>query len=505
MRIGETKYTYKVLEPITKKTIIHEPEEINETVQKPCQYLKPVYKQVEINANPKDIKVIKNKTIYQNAGETLPDFTKMSVNPSVVANNYKEAKQILRNAGVTGIMDSVASSGVNNTNIKNSAQQSISSKHSNYNPNTASVNVPVTTSVYNKTGVNSSSKPVFEMGIGDGFKGTSVHGSKASTHKSQPQYTSSVHASNKQSVVNSINKSKADVNGPSVHTSKVSGLIQGSQTGSKAPSSHHSQAVYPSAHSSKVDNLVPSTHVSKGAPSVHGSQPGAFGVPSVQGSQNGSHFSVHGSQPGAYGGTSVHASQPGMQASMHTSQPGAHTSVHGSQAHSSIHTSQPGAFVEPSFKVSQPVTNPSVHMSNNVPSVHRSNKGGFGGEPSVHISQPGGSVPSVHSKIAGTDIQASQPGIYNSSAHGSNYYPSAHPSQIGNSGLMVNKSNQPGVSVHSSKAKITSAKNSAKVSNIMNSNVQVNNSQPGSVMGSFPAGSLNNGPSGSINSNPFNS
>lgn len=91
---------YNALETIRNKTIINDVI-TKETITEPVKYLKPIYKEVVLKENPQDVRVVKNKTIYLNPGDPLPDFGNIESNPSVVAQNYEEAHNLLHDAGLT--------------------------------------------------------------------------------------------------------------------------------------------------------------------------------------------------------------------------------------------------------------------------------------------------------------------------------------------------------------------------------------------------------------------
>lgn len=98
----EETYSYKVLDPIRNKTIIKDPIIQNGSI-KNVEYMKPVYKELEIKMCPEKIEVIKNKTIYQKYGDPLPDFSKMELNPSKIAKNFQEAQEIFKKVGLNNM------------------------------------------------------------------------------------------------------------------------------------------------------------------------------------------------------------------------------------------------------------------------------------------------------------------------------------------------------------------------------------------------------------------
>ena len=95
-------HAYRVLDPIKNETIIKEPVWLNGSIR-PVEFMKPVYKDFEIDVGPENFEVIKNKTIYQKFGDPLPDFSKMDLNPSTVAKNYKEAKELFERFGLNSM------------------------------------------------------------------------------------------------------------------------------------------------------------------------------------------------------------------------------------------------------------------------------------------------------------------------------------------------------------------------------------------------------------------
>ena len=96
----EPTQNYNVLGTIRNKTIVNDVI-TNQAIYEPVKYLKPIYKQVVIKENSQDVQVVKNKTIYLNPGDPIPDFNNIESNPSVVASNPTEAHNLLHEAGLT--------------------------------------------------------------------------------------------------------------------------------------------------------------------------------------------------------------------------------------------------------------------------------------------------------------------------------------------------------------------------------------------------------------------
>ncbi|MCF0117125.1 MAG: hypothetical protein HUJ61_03640, partial [Bacilli bacterium] len=149
----EPTQNYNVLGTIRNKTIVNDVI-TNQPICGPVKYLKPIYKQVVLKENPQDIQVVKNKTIYLNPGDPIPDLNNIESNPSVVASNPTEAHNLLHEAGLTfSTMPKAKVSKIIQSNYPIDNPQQIS----NANPD-----------FLNTLG----DRPVFQMEIGDKYDKT---------------------------------------------------------------------------------------------------------------------------------------------------------------------------------------------------------------------------------------------------------------------------------------------------------------------------------------------
>ena len=447
--------TYKVLETITNKTIIREPITKDE-IEQPVTYLKPIYKQTVLDSNPKDIRVIKNKTIVLNYGEEMPDLENMELMPSVIAQNYDEGHKILHDAGLT---ESTISK-VNPTKYhqKSTTSSKISTKKNDNN--NLQLQIPYSSSVYlEKENKKNNTEVKYEMGVGDAFSASSyeIKGSKnnaGSSMKSKP----------------SVKVKKIVTTEPSVHVSKHKNIGETSvhmsqqQSQNMGGMSTHKSKTNDGFTKSSVHNsqpIVTSTISNKGGiPSVHESQQQHFEEASVHMSKQEINPSVHMSQQKSIGQSigekSVHMSRQGINPSVHMSQQQSivENSVHMSKKgiNPSVHVSQQQPIIENSIHMSRQKENPSVHMSKQDvnPSVHISqvNVG-----PSVHMSNQGNNS-SVHmsNQDINPSVHMSNQGI-NPSIHMSNQgiNPSVHMSNQGNKSSVYVSQKEVNSSVHMSK------------------------------------------------------
>ena len=361
--------TYKVLETITKETIIRDPI-MRPAIEEPVKYLEPIYKNTVIDSDPKDMIVIKNKTIVLNAGDKIPDLEEIELIPSVIAKNSDDGHKILHNAGLTeSTMPKVDKS-------KYQKKPTIESKISTHkNDNNK-----------NENNKNFGNDVKFEMGVGDPFSVSSYKKNNSKNNNVEDSMTSSKPKAKVRKLESSEHTSKKEgdfiyMSQPQpqpqggmsmhIHTSKKNGFnkkINNSQQ-MVISTNNNKQGDYQAIYMTQPLPIQIKSSVPKPKkiedPSIYISQPQPMGFNSKDISKQGVKPSVHISQQQqSIDLNSVHISKQEVNPSAYMSQP-VNPTVHVPQPlNTSIHMSkqQPNE-IKPSVKISQTSVGPSIHIS----------------------------------------------------------------------------------------------------------------------------------------------
>ena len=507
--------TYKVLETITKETIIRDPI-MRPAIEEPVKYLEPIYKNTVIDSDPKDMIVIKNKTIVLNAGEKIPDLEEIELMPSVIAKNSDEGHKILHNAGLTeSTMPKVDKSKYQ----KKSTIESKISTHKNDNNK-------------NENNKNFGNDVKFEMGVGDPISASSYKKSNSKNNNVEDFMTSSKSKTKVRKLESSEHTSKKE--GDSIYMSQPQPQPQGGI-------SMHMHKSKKNGFNKKINNsqqlVIPTNNNKQGDyQAIYMTQPLPIEIKSsVPKPKKIEDSSIYISQPQPMGFNSVHMSKQEVKPSVHISQqqqpidlnsvhmskqevkPSAHISQHQqSIGLNSVHISKqevnPSAYmsqpVNPTVPVSQPLNTTSIHMSkqqpNEIKSTVKISQTSVG--PSIHISQTqsiGGKSIHMSNQVINPSVNMSKQLNPSINIGQGVQYPSYNISNDNNQNN--NRLGDYTTSVHNSRQVVGPTINSSSIEKEKDSPVV--SAEIGSVinqgMTSFPVGPSGNDPTCTLVPNPF--